>query len=150
MASIAVRTPRCPVCGVHSILDLPIEGVEKYNAGAFIQDAFPEIPPEQREMLMTGIHPDCWKKSFPDEEEVAEVEEKVQSVEEIREYLIKKGVPEPTADTLAFAIHDLQQASHYLAILAKPGEWEFEALMGFQSNVQADIAAINYLVVQNW
>lgn len=27
-----------------------------------VQDAFPDTPIEQRDMLILGTHPDCWKK----------------------------------------------------------------------------------------
>ena len=34
-----------------------------------VQDVFPYLSPEEREMLISGICPDCWEKIFPPEEE---------------------------------------------------------------------------------
>ena len=34
-----------------------------------IQDAFPELSKEDRERLITGICPKCWKELFGDEDE---------------------------------------------------------------------------------
>ena len=34
-----------------------------------IQDHFPELTPDEREFLMTGVTPEEWNQMFPDEEE---------------------------------------------------------------------------------
>lgn len=39
------------------------------NCGASIQDAFPNLSPEGREFLMTGITAVEWDSMFPEEEE---------------------------------------------------------------------------------
>lgn len=43
------------------------EGVEKYNAGALIQDAFPFLSASEREFLISGIPPDEWDRLFAHE-----------------------------------------------------------------------------------
>lgn len=35
-----------------------------FNREILVQDAFPFLTIDQREILMTGIHPDCWDKMF--------------------------------------------------------------------------------------
>jgi hypothetical protein len=57
------------VCKRTSVLQVPTEGLAAYNAGALIQDAFPTLTVDEREMLMTGTHPDCWDSMFPEEED---------------------------------------------------------------------------------
>ena len=56
-----------------SFPDVTIEqmelGEDAYAAGAYIQDAFPFLTPEQREFLMTGITPGQWDLIFAEEEE---------------------------------------------------------------------------------
>ena len=56
-----------------SFPDVTIEqmelGEDAYAAGAYIQDAFPFLTPEQREFLMTGITPGQWDELFAEEEE---------------------------------------------------------------------------------
>ena len=43
------------------------KGVEKYNKGALIQDAFPNLSVDEREFLLSGLTPDQWKDIFPEE-----------------------------------------------------------------------------------
>jgi hypothetical protein len=45
------------------------EGLVKWQNGAYIQDALRELTPAQRELLITGICPKCWKMMNMDEEE---------------------------------------------------------------------------------
>ena len=67
MAMVAINT-KCPMCGVEHIVMVPEDGIRKYNDGALIQDAFPMLTDDEREMLKTGIDHDCWDKLFGDEE----------------------------------------------------------------------------------
>ena len=53
-------TTRCPGCKRYTNLEVPWEGLEARKAGAKIQDAFPDLPKENREQLITGICPACW------------------------------------------------------------------------------------------
>jgi hypothetical protein len=43
--------------------------VVRMNGNRYIQEALPDWPAEQREMLITGIHPACWKAMFSDSED---------------------------------------------------------------------------------
>jgi len=58
--TIEVITPRCSECHRVSRLRVPRPGYELWRAGAHIQDALSTLTAQEREMLMTGIHPDCW------------------------------------------------------------------------------------------
>lgn len=55
-------TKDCSVCGEHDTLLLRIAEFEKWQAGAFVQDAFPRLSAAKREQLVSGIHPDCWDR----------------------------------------------------------------------------------------
>lgn len=61
-------TPRCFKCGKTGEIKIPSEiyfaGIKASENGALIQDAFPTLDREQREQIMTGIHPQCWKEIF--------------------------------------------------------------------------------------
>lgn len=48
------------------VADLPVtaEQLARFDAGAHVQDAFPDIPPEWREFIMTGVTPAEWKAEF--------------------------------------------------------------------------------------
>lgn len=56
---------------VHS-MDLPIaeSQIIAYNNGELIQCAFPNLTPEQREFIKTGITPKEWAEAFPEGEDV--------------------------------------------------------------------------------
>lgn len=64
-------TRPCPFTGQNNTMDIdvPIEGLRAYHEGALIQDAFPNITPDEREFIMTGLTPSMWDKIFPPEDE---------------------------------------------------------------------------------
>lgn len=64
-----VTTKRCMVCHQTSEIQVPDEALAAYQAGAFIQNAWPEATPDQREMLLTGTHPACWDAFAPEDED---------------------------------------------------------------------------------
>ena len=43
------------------------EGIAAWKNGALIQDALPEVSPENREFIMTGITPSMWDHLFGEE-----------------------------------------------------------------------------------
>jgi len=56
---------KCPQCGKISTLEMTKEQYEQYKSGDnYIQNIFPNWSPAIREMLITGICPDCWDKMF--------------------------------------------------------------------------------------
>lgn len=60
---------KCPSCGKVSTLEMTNEQYDKYISGeGYIQDIFSDWPASKREMLITGICPDCWNKMFSFEE----------------------------------------------------------------------------------
>lgn len=56
-------------------MDIPMEekdfikAYKKYNGGVLIQDAFPELPNDLREFIVSGITPTEWDNAFPPEED---------------------------------------------------------------------------------
>ncbi len=60
----------CPFCGKVNQLTLPTEGYTAWKLhGILVQNAFPQLSAEDRELLISGICPTCWDGMFPDEEE---------------------------------------------------------------------------------
>lgn len=69
-----LRTAPCPVCGTDGRVLVQVDDFLRWSSRdrPLIQDCFPTLTREQREQVLTGIHPSCWDKLFPaDEEEVA-------------------------------------------------------------------------------
>ena len=61
---IVIRTS--PFSGITHTMDLPITGEQilVYEQGALLQEAFPQLSPDQREFFKTGITPEEWNKFF--------------------------------------------------------------------------------------
>jgi hypothetical protein len=66
-STIAVKTKTCSVCGEYEVWSLDRELVDRWQGGENIQRVFPDMSASEREILITGIHPDCWDKLFPGE-----------------------------------------------------------------------------------
>lgn len=56
----------CPICGTVHTLEVREKDWRAYERGALVQDAFPYLFAEEREMLISGICCDCWSKMFDD------------------------------------------------------------------------------------
>lgn len=71
MSSVRVGTPPCPECGRVSQLDVPVEVLAELHSpnGRLLQDLLPDWSTDQRELLLSGIHPECWDKIVGDDEE---------------------------------------------------------------------------------
>lgn len=52
----------CPLCNKEWNVPVPASEYAAWKSGKLIQDAMPSVPAEQREMLITGICPECWDK----------------------------------------------------------------------------------------
>ena len=61
----------CPTSGCSVISTVMVDGDDfiKWRRRDKIQDAMPYVSASEREILITGICPDCWDKKKEDEEE---------------------------------------------------------------------------------
>lgn len=62
-----------PLTGKINTMTLPIAPVQfqawvEHKNPRFIQDAFPQLTPDQREFLLTGYTPEDWDAIFGEEE----------------------------------------------------------------------------------
>ena len=55
-------------------LDVTAEQLAAYESRTILlQDAFPHLPPEEREFIKTGITPEEWEETFgPDDDDASE------------------------------------------------------------------------------
>lgn len=72
----------CPYCGKDNFIEVVPEDYENWQKGELIQNAFPYLSANDREMLKTGICPKCWDRMFPPEEEEEEEPEEDYELEE--------------------------------------------------------------------
>jgi hypothetical protein len=56
---------QCIHCGEHNTIVLSAQGLADWQGGMLIQDAFPELHRDKCEIILTGIHDDCWNEMFP-------------------------------------------------------------------------------------
>jgi hypothetical protein len=68
LTSLVIPCPRCLVCGKQNVLSVPKDGFDAWTAGAFIQDAFPNMPVDERELLLTGTCAPCWDTLWSEDE----------------------------------------------------------------------------------
>lgn len=59
----------CMFCGVTHTVLVSVEDYTAWKLGKFIQDAFPYLTTDQRELLQTGSHAKCWEQAFPPEDD---------------------------------------------------------------------------------
>ena len=61
----------CPFCHKSHSIGVDFEDFLDWHSGVFAQVAFPYLSDEEREMVISGICPDCWNRVYalPDEEE---------------------------------------------------------------------------------
>lgn len=54
----------CPCCGKANEIEVNEMDYFDWDDGELVQDAFPYLSAEEREMLISGICPTCWNKMF--------------------------------------------------------------------------------------
>jgi hypothetical protein len=60
--------PRCMICGETAIVELDPQKVEKWRKGIHVQNVWPEMSADERELLISGTHSECWNKMFDEQE----------------------------------------------------------------------------------
>ena len=60
---------RCPFCGRGNEVEVNEEDYWDWQDGTLAQDAFPYLASEEREMLISGICPDCWNSMWGSDED---------------------------------------------------------------------------------
>ena len=66
-------TSKCAWCDQSSLVLLPADRVRRWQTtGAYVQVMFPELTPDQRELLISGTHPACWDVMFAEVEDEEE------------------------------------------------------------------------------
>ena len=67
--TVTFTTKRCFRCGNTTDVEVVASGLDRWQAGELIQDAFPDIPIDIREMMVSGMHPECWETMFGERDE---------------------------------------------------------------------------------
>lgn len=72
-----IPTPPCPVCGEGGTVIVQMNDYLLWTSPnrPLIQNCFPSLSADLREQILTGYHPGCWDKLFPEEDEIPEDEQ---------------------------------------------------------------------------
>jgi hypothetical protein len=76
-----ILTRKNVLFGTIETMEIPIseedlnKGIELWESGTLIQDAFPNLEEQYREFIMTGITPEQWNSLFASEAYIENVEE---------------------------------------------------------------------------
>jgi len=62
--AIQYETAACMFCQQVSGVELTVAEAAAWRSGVVIQDAMPERPAPERELIRSGIHPECWAINF--------------------------------------------------------------------------------------
>jgi hypothetical protein len=66
--NVTVRTGTCIVCHKSSTMTVRRVDYQRWQQGVLAHRAFPEMPAEQRELLISGTHPECFDALFPEDD----------------------------------------------------------------------------------
>ena len=73
MQKINVET-YCPMCHTYHYVEVNERDFYAWQSGKLAQDAFPYLSAEEREMLISGICPECWAEMFSEDEDEEDYE----------------------------------------------------------------------------
>jgi hypothetical protein len=59
----------CRVCSAQTTIEVDADKFRRWQQGELIQQVWPDMAVEDREMLISGTHPECWSWLFGDEDE---------------------------------------------------------------------------------
>lgn len=71
MSEVIEVIKKCIQCGKISVITLDKEKFMRWQNGELIQRVFPEMSAEDREVLISGTHPKCWKQLWEGEDDGA-------------------------------------------------------------------------------
>lgn len=55
----------CMICGGKSVIEISDEQYDRWwNKKELAQKVFSEMTPAEREVLISGMHPECWDRLF--------------------------------------------------------------------------------------
>lgn len=80
---IARVTATCPMCGAETEIIVDKPRFDAWQAGELIQRVFPDYTRTQREILITGLCPDCQEKLREDEERMEEMYDALDKVKKV-------------------------------------------------------------------
>jgi hypothetical protein len=69
MSDVTIETRKCMQCGKVSFIEVTYEEYQRWQRGEHAQAVWPQWTAEQRELLISGTHPECWDELMGPEED---------------------------------------------------------------------------------
>lgn len=66
---VSIYTVPCMVCQRSEHVHLEKHKFDLWQTGEMIQTVFPELTEDERELLISGTHSECWDSMFADAED---------------------------------------------------------------------------------
>lgn len=60
----------CMHCREETAITVDVASYDAWRGGELIQDVWPELDADIRELYISGTHPSCWDEMFPPEDEL--------------------------------------------------------------------------------
>ena len=67
--TVIFHCPSCRVCGNSSEIQMVKADLDLWKSGEYVQNVFPWMTPDEREVLISGTHPACWTRLFGEDGE---------------------------------------------------------------------------------
>jgi hypothetical protein len=58
----------CIFCGANHLIPLDEEKYRRWRSGEHVQNVWPEMSADQREILISGTCPECWEREFGEDD----------------------------------------------------------------------------------
>lgn len=62
------QTDPCVVCGYVTEVSLERTKLVRWRRGEYVQNVWPEMSVDDRELLVSGTHPECWDLLMEEED----------------------------------------------------------------------------------
>lgn len=69
MVKALIWEAKCPFCRTKTEIKISAKGYVSWINGDVVQDAFPDMPAEDRELLISGMCYNCQDKTFIDDDD---------------------------------------------------------------------------------
>ena len=67
--TVLVNNPKCLICGHGSQTRVDWLKYQRWQSGQLIHTVFTNLTPAQREVMISGTHPYCWKETMGEDDE---------------------------------------------------------------------------------
>lgn len=69
MHTTQITCKPCVCCGKSATITVESAKLAVWRSGKLVQEAFPTLSADERELLISGTHPECWEALFNQKEQ---------------------------------------------------------------------------------